>query len=151
MISNVQQKSFNYLCFTLNKILTVINKQLIHFTNTVYFICSITTRKKCRKFNNIRDEDFFCHHQVQSKISKQSINEFCDTFFTFDLFLLWCSQNFDTAVSYKHDRYSRVLKTITVLLLYIYYCSFFLFFISKNKVAKFCLKSWNKIGVLQLQ
>ena len=67
---------------------------------------------------------FFCHHHVQSKISKQSVNELRDTFLTFDSFLLWCSQNFDTAASYKHDRYSRVLKTITVLLLYIYYCSF---------------------------
>ncbi len=71
----------------------------------------------------------FLTSSCQSKISKQSIilysiNELCDTFFTFDLFLLWCSQNFDTAASYKHDRYSRVLKTITVLLLYIYYCSF---------------------------
>ena len=28
------------------------------------------------------------HHHVQSKISKQSINELCDAFFTFDLFLL---------------------------------------------------------------
>ena len=48
--------------------------------------------------------------------------------FDIDLFLLWCSQNFDTAASYKHDRYSRVLKTITVLLLYIYYCAAFFFF-----------------------
>ena len=87
----------------------------------------------------ISEIKIFLGHHVQSNISKQSIDELCDTFLTFDLFLLWCSQNFDTAASYKHDRYSRVLKTITVLLLYIYYCSFsflslsFFFFIFKTK------------------
>ena len=57
------------------------------------------------------------------------------------LFLLWCSQNFVTAASYKHDRYSRVLKTIsiTVLLLSVialflfFQCLFFFFSIFKTK------------------
>ena len=44
------------------------------------------------------------------------MNYVIDCLHAFDLFLLWCSENFDTTVSYKHDRYSRGLKTITVLL-----------------------------------
>ena len=35
-ISNVQQKSFNYLCFTLNKILTVINKHSLYMVQILF-------------------------------------------------------------------------------------------------------------------
>ena len=41
VISNIQQKSFNYLCFPLNKILTVINKHSLYMVQILSILYGV--------------------------------------------------------------------------------------------------------------